>query len=224
MSFIIAIDGPAGSGKGTVAKRIAQQLDIVNIDTGSMYRAMTVKFLRENIEDNEIPKIIELLKDINIEIKSNNHQQTIFLNGENVNREIRTKKIDKNVSKYAQIKEVREKVLKIQRSIAKNQNLVIEGRDITTVVFPNADVKVFLDASLEERARRRYNQNQEKGIECTYEEILEDIKERHKMNTQRKISPLIRAKDAHYIDSSNITIDEVVEKILNIINKTKNAK
>ena len=221
MSFIVAIDGPAGSGKGTVTKLIAQKLGLVNVDTGAMYRCVALKAVKNKIDSTEIEKIEEMLKDIKIEIKREGENQIIFLDGENVSEQIRTPEIDGCVAKFAALPCVRNKVTPLQRKMGDTQNIIMEGRDIGTTVFPDANVKIYLDASMEERANRRYKQNKEKGIEISYEEVLESIKQRHKSETQRKISPLVQAEDAIYIDSSNMTIDEVVNKIIDIIKKKK---
>lgn len=217
MGFIVAIDGPAGSGKGTVTKKVAERLNLVNVDTGAMYRCVTLKALEKNIEINQTEELEKMLQNITIDMKEKNGINQIFLDGKDVSEEIRTTKIDENVAKYAAIKCVRDAVTPMQRKMGENTDIIMEGRDIGTTVFPNANVKIYLDASVEERAKRRYNQDIEKGIECTYEEILESIKQRHKLETEREISPLRQAEDAIYIDSSNMTIEEVTEKIIEII-------
>ena len=221
MGFIVAIDGTAGSGKGTITKIIADKLNLISIDTGAMYRCVALECINKNIDYTEIEKIKEVLKDINIELKKENNSQVVILNGKDVTREIRTPEVDNVVAKFAAIKEVRDKITPIQRKMGQDANIIMEGRDIGTVVFPNADVKVFLDCSVEERARRRYNQDLEKGIETTYEEVLESIKERHKLETERKIAPLVQATDAVYIDSTNMTIDEEAEAVIKIIEEKR---
>ena len=221
MGFIVAVDGTAGSGKGTITKIIADKLNLISIDTGAMYRCVALECINKNIDYTEIEKIKEVLKDINIELKKENNSQVVILNGKDVTREIRTPEVDNVVAKFAAIKEVRDKMTPIQRKMGQDANIIMEGRDIGTVVFPNADVKVFLDCSVEERARRRYNQDLEKGIETTYEEVLESIKERHKLETERKIAPLVQATDAVYIDSTNMTIDEEAEAVIKIIEEKR---
>lgn len=221
MSFVVAIDGPAGSGKGTITKLVAKKLNLVNIDTGAMYRCVALKALRNHIDSTEIKKIEELLKDITIEIKREREKQTVFLDGEDVSNQIRTPEVDSCVAKFAAIACVRNKVTPLQRKIGEMQDIIMEGRDIGTTVFPNADVKIYLDASVEERANRRYKQDLEKGMKVTYEEILESIKKRHKLETEREISPLVQAEDAIYIDSSNMTIEEVVDKVIDIVKERK---
>lgn len=221
MGFIVAIDGVAGSGKGTLTKIIAERLNLISVDTGAMYRCVTLECLNKNIQYTEIEKIKQVLENIDIQFKKENGQQVVFLNGQDVTKEIRTTRVDSQVAKFAAIKEVRDKVTPIQRKMGENNDIIMEGRDIGTVVFPNADVKIFLDCSIEERARRRYKQNLEKGIESTYEEVLESIKERHRLETERDIAPLIQAPDAMYIDSTNLTIEEEVETIIKIISEKR---
>lgn len=217
MGFIVAVDGTAGSGKGTITKIVAQRLNLVSIDTGAMYRCVALECINQNIEYTEIEKIKKVLEHINIELKKENDQQLVFLNGKDVTRNIRTTEVDNQVAKFAAIKEVREKITPMQRQMGKNSDIIMEGRDIGTVVFPNADVKVFLDCSVEERAMRRYKQNLEKGITSTYEEVLAGIKERHRLETEREIAPLTKAPDAVYIDSTGMTIEQEAESVINVI-------
>ena len=219
MPYVVAIDGPAGTGKGTVTKIIAERLKLIYIDTGAMYRAVCVKALRNNIEPEETEKIEKVLKDISIKINKKDGKQQVLLDGEDVTEEIRTPLVDSYVAKFAAIKEVREKMTPLQRKMRSEGNIIMEGRDIGTVIFPDAEVKIYLDATAEERARRRYKQNLEKGIKCTYEEVLQSIKERHILETTREIAPLKQADDAVYLDTTELTIDEVVQKVINIINE-----
>ena len=221
MGFIVAVDGTAGSGKGTITKIIAERLNLVSIDTGAMYRCVALECINQNINYTEIEKIKEVLKNIDIELKKENNLQIVILNGKDVTREIRTPEIDAVVAKFAAIKEVRDKITPIQRKMGENSDIIMEGRDIGTVVFPHADVKVFLDCSVEERARRRYKQDLEKGIQTTYEEVLESIKERHKLETEREIAPLIQAPDAVYIDSTNMTIEEETNAVIKVIEEKR---
>ena len=217
MSFVVAIDGPAGTGKGTVTKIVAEKLNLIYIDTGAMYRAVTLKALKNNIMPDEIQKIEEILKDISITLNRQEGKQQVLLDGEDVTEEIRTTQVDNYVAKFAAIKQVRDKMTPLQREMKSRGNIIMEGRDIGTTVFPDAEVKIYLDATVEERANRRYKQNVEKGIECSYEEILEGIKERHILETTREIAPLRQADDAVYLDSTKLSIEEVVEKIISII-------
>ena len=216
--MIIAIDGPAGSGKGTVAKIIAKKISAVYVDTGAMYRCVALEAIRNNIKIEEKEKIQEFLNNINIDLKQENENLKIYLNNEDVSDKIRTEEVSKFASSYSTIDIVREKMVDLQREMATSKDIVMEGRDIGTVVFPNADIKIYLDATPEERANRRMKQNKEKGIESNYDDILKEIKIRDNRDMTRKISPLKKADDAIYMDSTNFEIDEVVDKILHIIN------
>ena len=222
MPYVVAIDGPAGTGKGTVAKIVADILNLIYIDTGAMYRAVCVKALKNKIEPEELEKIEKILKDISIKLIRENDTQKVLLDGEDVTEQIRTPKVDSYVAKFAAIKQVREKMTPLQRAMRSEGNIIMEGRDITTVVFPDAEVKIYLDATVEERAKRRYKQNIEKGIDCTYEEVLKSIKERHILETTRKIAPLKKADDAVYLDTTKLSIEEVVQRIIGIINEKIN--
>ncbi len=214
MSFIVAIDGPAGAGKGTITKLVGQKLGLVNIDTGATFRCVALNMIQKNIDIEEEEKIQEMLNKINIEMHSDGK---IFLNEEEVTERIRENDVNSLVSPVSVLPIVRNKLLDVQRNIAKNKDVIMEGRDIGTVVFPNADVKIYLDATAEERAKRRVLQNKEKGIECSYEEVLEGIKDRDKRDSTREIAPLKKAEDAIYVDSTNLNIEQVVEKIIEII-------
>ena len=214
MSFVVAIDGPAGSGKGTVAKLISEKLGFVNIDTGATFRCIALAMIQKDIKKEEEDKIKELLNHIDINMKPDG---TVLLNAEIVTDRIRENDVNTLVSPISVIKIVRDKLLDVQRKIAEGKNVVMEGRDIGTVVFPDADVKIYLDASPEERAKRRLKQNQEKGIESSYEEVLQNIIDRDKRDSGREIAPLKQADDAIYLDSTPLSIEEVVEKIIDII-------
>ena len=216
MSFVVAIDGPAGAGKGTITKLVGEKLNLVNVDTGATFRCVALNMLKENVGIDEEEKIKALLEKINIEMYPDGK---IFLNGEDVTKRIRENDVNNFVSPVSTIKVVRNKLLEIQRKIAEGKNVIMEGRDIGTTVFPNADVKIYLDATPEERARRRVLQNKEKGIKTSYEEVLENIKDRDYRDSNREIAPLRKAEDAIYIDSSDMTIEEVVNKVIDIINK-----
>ena len=214
MNKIIAIDGPAGSGKGTLAKALAEKLNLVNIDTGATYRAVALKVLREKIDLSDKDNIIKIAKKIKIDLLEGG---TVLLDGEDVTKEIRSKEVTAIVSPISSIPEVREILVKVQRNIAKGKDVVMEGRDITTVVFPKAKYKFYLDASLESRAMRRYKENQEKGIDTTYEEVLENIKARDYNDMHKEVGSLTRTEDQIYIDTTNLTVEEevaIIEKIV----------
>lgn len=217
MGIVVALDGPAGSGKGTITKLVAKELGLVNIDTGAMYRCVTLDCLNNNVKSEELEKIAEILENIDIQLKRNGETQIVLLNGQDVSKEIRTERIDEVVAKYAALKIVRDKITPLQQKMGENTDIIMEGRDIGTVVFPNADVKIFLDCSIEERAKRRYKQNIERGLNTPYEEVLSELIKRHKLETEREVAPLIQAEDAIYLDSSNLNIEEVTEETIKII-------
>ncbi len=214
MNIIIAIDGPAGSGKGTLAKALAEKLKLVNIDTGATYRCVALKVLRNNIKIEEKEKIIDIAKNIKIDLLTDG---TVLMDGEDVTKEIRSKEVTAIVSPISSIVEVREILVDIQRKIAEGKDVVMEGRDITTVVFPNAPYKFYLDASVECRAKRRYKENIEKGIDMSYEEVCASIEARDYNDMHKEVGSLMRTDDQIYIDSTNLTVTEevaIVEKIV----------
>ena len=217
MGIIVGIDGPAGSGKGTVTKKIANELGLINIDTGSTYRCVALEVINKNIELDDKERIIEIAKNIDINIEHNKDGDKVYLNGEDVTLKIRSKEVTSIVSQISSIKEVRFSMVEFQRKLAQGKNVIMEGRDICTYVFPNADVKIYLDASSEERAKRRYKENLEKNINMTYEEVLENIKKRDENDKNKEIGALKIAEDSIIIDTTNLSIDEVVEKIIKII-------
>lgn len=217
MSFIVGIDGPAGSGKGTVTKKIANKLGLINIDTGSTYRCVALEVLNNNVQIDDKEKIIEIAKRVQIEIKPNPEGDKVFLNGNDVTEKIRSKEVTDIVSQVSSINEVRYEMVELQRELAKGKNVIMEGRDICTYVFPNADVKIYLDASVEERAKRRYKENKEKGINTTYEEVLENIKLRDENDKKKEVGALKIAENSIIVDTTNLSIDEVVDKIIEII-------
>lgn len=208
---IIAIDGPSGSGKGTIAKEIAKKLNYTYIDTGAMYRCVALKSIRDNVGEDEEEKLINILK--NIDIKLTNDGKC-FLDNEDVSEEIRTMEVTSKVARISPIPKLREIMREKQNDYANKDNIVMEGRDITTDVFPNADYKFYLDASVTERANRRFKQNTEKGINTSYEDIKKSIEERDYIDKTRKVGALRRTDDQIYIDSSNMTIEEVINKIM----------
>ena len=210
MNIIIAIDGPAGSGKGTLAAALAKKYNLINIDTGATYRCVALKVLKNNIDINDKEKIIDISKNINIELKQDG---SVFLDGENVTKEIRSKEVTNIVSPISSIVEVRKNMVDIQRKIAADNDVVMEGRDITTVVFPNAKYKFYLDADIESRAKRRYKENLEKGIDTSYEEVYENIKQRDYNDMHKEVGSLTRTKEQIYIDTTNLNVEEEIEII-----------
>ena len=216
--MIIAIDGPAGSGKSTIAKLVAKDMGLVYLDTGAMYRLVTLKALNEGILGNdrlnELEKIKKLLDNLNIDIRENG----FYLDDVDVSEEIRKPVVSENVSDVAAIREVREKMVDLQRKFSESKNVILDGRDIGTVVFPNADLKIFLVADAKERAKRRYRELIEKGENVEIEEIYENILKRDKIDSTRKESPLKKAKDAVEVDTTSKSIEEVKNEILRMVN------
>ena len=211
--MIIAIDGPAGSGKSTIAKLIAKDLDLVYLDTGAMYRIFTLKTLKENVEYTNLKNINELLETLDIDID----KDKFYLDKKDVSSEIRTTEVANNVSNIAAIKEVREKMVSLQREFSKSKNVIVDGRDIGTDVFPNANVKIFLIADAKERTNRRYKELKEKNKNISWDEIYKNILTRDEIDSTRKIAPLKKAEDAIEVDTTGKSIEEVKKIILEII-------
>lgn len=212
-NLVIAVDGPAGAGKSTIAKIIAEKLNINYIDTGAMYRAITYKCLKNNIDIENEEHVIEIAKSTDIDFRDNN----IYLDGITINDEIRTIEVSNNVSNVAKIKEVRFLMVDVQREIGTRNSVILDGRDIGSYVFPNADYKFFLIATPEERGNRRYKELCEKGYNTTLEEIIADIIKRDDIDSSREFAPLVKAEDAIEIDTTGKTIEEVVESVLSKI-------
>lgn len=221
MGFIVAVDGPAGSGKGSITQIVAERLNLVTIDTGAMYRSVTLAMLEQNVGIDDLDKIVEILKNIKIEFKEEENTKKVFLNGKDVTLKIRSKEVNEFVSPVSTIKIVREHLANLQREMAKTIDVIMEGRDIGTNVFPNADVKIYLDATPEERARRRFKQNEENGIKIPFDEILKNVKERDYIDSHREIAPLKKADEAIYIDSTGMTIDEEADEVIKIIEEKR---
>ena len=219
--FIVAIDGPAGTGKGTITKIVAEKLGLVTIDTGATYRCITLAMIKQNVKLEEEEKIKEILEKSKIEFKNINGEQHTFLNDEDVSKEIRSNEVNSMVSQVSALKFVRYKMVDLQRKLAEGKDVIMEGRDIGTYVFPNADVKIYLDAQPEERARRRQKQNEEVGIQSTYEEVLAGIIARDENDKNKEMGALKVAEDAIVVDGTHGTIEENVQKVIEIINKKK---
>ena len=216
-NLIVAIDGPAGSGKSTIAKLLAKKYDLTYIDTGAMYRMITLYLLENNIDISDLKEIERVLNTVNLDMQGDK----FYLDNVDVSTKIREKRINDNVSKVASIKIVRSNLVDLQRKISNNKDVILDGRDVGTVIFPNAQVKIFLIASPEERARRRYNEFLEKKTEITYDEVLKSIKERDHIDSTRDESPFVKADDAIELDSTNLTIEDVVNFISKEIEKAK---
>lgn len=219
--MIVAIDGPAGSGKGTVTKLIAKRMGLINLDTGATYRCVALETLRRGLTLEDREKIVDLVDDLDIEFEYEEDNIKVFLNGMDVTSEIRSMEVTKIVSQVSSIVPVRLKLVELQRRMAKGKDVIMEGRDIGTYVFPNADVKIYLDANVEERAKRRFKENKEKGIDSSYEEILENIKIRDENDKNKEIGALKIADDAIIVDSSKLTIEEMTNKVEEIIREKK---
>lgn len=215
--MIVAIDGPAGSGKGSVTKLIAKRTGLLNLDTGITYRCVALASLQKGFELDQEKEIIDLANQLEIECKYDRENLRVFLNGEDVTREIRSNEVSSIVSQISSIIPVRLRMNDIIRDMAKGKSVIAEGRDIGTCVFPNADVKIYLDANQEERAKRRFKENQEKGIGGTYDEILENIKLRDQNDKNKKFGALKIADDAIVIDSTGLSVEQVADKIEDII-------
>lgn len=216
MSINIAIDGPAGAGKSTIAKRIAKELSFIYVDTGAMYRAMAIHLLRMQTPKEDEEAIAANCQSASISIVYVNGEQQVLLDGENVTGELRTEAVGNMASYSSANPKVREKLLELQRKLAREHDVVMDGRDIGTTILPDADVKIYLTASVETRALRRFQELEEKGEACELSVIEKDIEERDYRDMHREISPLCQAKDAILVDSSHMNIEQVVERILDI--------
>ena len=220
--LVIAIDGFSSTGKSSISKVVADTLGLIHIDTGAMYRAITLFGLRNfknEKQEIDLPKLLQNLNEISLEFRENSGKLEIYLNGENVSKEIRTTEVSDNVSFISKQPEVRERLVVLQRDIAERQGVIMDGRDIGTVVLPNADYKFFLTASADERARRRFLELQSLGIETTIEEVKQNLIERDRIDSEREISPLKQAEDAILIDNTNLNKEETIDLILSYIKK-----
>ena len=213
MGYNVAIDGPAGAGKSTIAKLVAKEKGYIYVDTGAMYRGLAIHFLKKGIDPENKEAVAKACQDAEVTIGYENGIQQIYLNGENVTEMLRSEEVGNMASKTSAIPEVREKLLDLQRSLAREKDVIMDGRDIGTNILPDADVKIYLTASVETRAERRYKELKEKGEKCDLAEISRDIRERDERDMTREIAPLKKAEDAVLVDSSDMTIKEVVDEI-----------
>ncbi len=216
MSYCVAIDGPAGAGKSTIAKEIAKRMQLIYVDTGAMYRAMALFLLRNHVSPDDAAAIERTCEDAEIGICYEQGQQVVYLNGENVNDLLRSEEVGKMASISSQIKSVRRKLVDLQRRLAETTDVIMDGRDIGTCVLPDADVKIYLTASSKVRAQRRFDELQEKGIACNFDEIEKDIIERDHRDMTREESPLKKAEDAIEVDTSDMNIEQVIAAIIRI--------
>lgn len=221
MSFNIAIDGPAGAGKSTIAKQLAKDLGVVYVDTGAMYRAMAYYFITNKIDSQDIMNIMEACNHVDVTITYENGVQNVWLNGENVSDKIRTEEVGKMASTTSVYPQVRHKLVELQQQLAKKTDVIMDGRDIGTVVLPNADVKIYMTASSAIRAKRRFDELTAKGVACNIEDIEKDIIDRDYRDMNRETSPLKKADDAVELDTSHLDIDGVVAAMKEIIERAK---
>ena len=221
MSYCVATDGPAGAGKSTIAKKIAKKMQLIYVDTGAMYRAMALFLLRNHVSPEDAAAIERTCEDAEIGICYEKGQQVVYLNGENVNDLLRSEEVGKMASISSQIKSVRRKLVDLQRRLAETTDVIMDGRDIGTCVLPDADVKIYLTASSRVRAQRRFDELQEKGIACNFDEIEKDIIERDRRDMTREESPLKKAEDAIEVDTSDMSIEQVIATIIRICEEKK---
>lgn len=224
MSYVVAVDGASGTGKGTVTRYVAEKLGLVTIDTGALYRCVTLLALNNGVDLENHDELEKIAKEMKVDLKIVDNSQVVILNGEDVSIEIRTQRVANNVSIVAAVKEVRAEMVRIQRELAQGKNVIMEGRDIGTTVFPDADVKIFLECSAEERARRRVIQNAENGIETSYEEVLENIKNRDRIDSTREVSPLKKADDAIVVHTDGYKDVEGGEAVYQVVKKALEDK
>lgn len=216
MSFNIAIDGPAGAGKSTIAKRAARELDFIYVDTGAMYRSIALGLLRGGVDAEDEAALEAALAGIEVTIGYENGEQQVFLNGENVSGLIRTEEVSKMASTVSARPQVRGKLTDLQRGLAKRENVLMDGRDIGTMILPEAQLKIYLTASVRTRAERRFKEQQERGEQCSLADIEKEIQDRDYRDIHRETAPLRQAEDAVLVDSSDLTIEEVVERIVSL--------
>lgn len=221
MGFNVAIDGPAGAGKSTIAKLVAKETGFVYVDTGAMYRALAVHFIKEGLDGEDVSAIEKACLSASVSIKYEDGVQKVFLNGKDVSSLIREESVGNMASKSSSVPKVREKLLELQRTLAREEDVIMDGRDIGTNILPEAEVKIYLTASVSTRAKRRFDELTEKGVHCDYDEIYKDIEDRDYRDMNRETAPLKQADDAVLIDSSDMTIAEVVQEIIKYINEKR---
>ena len=221
--LVIAIDGPAGAGKSTVAQKLAQELGLAYVDSGATYRAAALKVLEAGVSAEDEQTVSRLIAQADIEFRMNDSRLLVFLDGRDVTQKVRTPEVTWAAAKVSRLPEVRQKLVTLQRTFARGRGVVMEGRDIGTVVFPNAALKVFLQAAAEERARRRLEQEKGEGRSTTLEQTAYELRRRDQLDAERKISPLVAAPDACTIDTTHLTADEVVERILRLAEERRLA-
>lgn len=218
----IAIDGPAGAGKSTIAKKVSKSLGYIYVDTGAMYRAMAVHFIRNGVGREDVAGIEQFTDSASVTIKYIKGEQRVFLNGEDVTPILRTEEVSRMASVCSAVPKVRLKLVELQRELSKSNNVVMDGRDIGSYVLPDARYKIYMTASIEERARRRFEENKAKGIDCDFEGIRQEIADRDYRDMHRDFAPLVQAEDAVYLDTSDMSIDEVTEFVINLVKSAKN--
>ncbi|KHE73256.1 (d)CMP kinase [Halobacillus sp. BBL2006] len=223
-TMTIAIDGPAAAGKSTVAKRVAEKLSIIYVDTGAMYRALTWKAIQKNVSLEDEENLAKLLKNTELKLVQSPSGQKVVLDGADVSEDIRTNEVTNQVSIVAKHKSVREEMVKRQQELVEEQGVVMDGRDIGTHVLPDADVKIYMIASVDERAERRHKENLDKGYGSDLEEIKADIRKRDEIDSNRKTAPLVKAEDAIEVDTTSLSIEEVVERIISIVKEKQHKE
>lgn len=224
MSYNIAIDGPAGAGKSTIARAVARRMNLIYVDTGAMYRAMALYMLREQVDPSDAGQVSEKCKEADITIGYEDGVQVVYLNGENVNAYLRTEEVGDMASKTSPQPAIRRKLVELQKKLAANSDCVMDGRDIGTCVLPGADVKIYLTASSRVRAKRRYEELTAKGEACDLEKIREDIEDRDYRDMHREISPLKQAEDAVFLDTSDMSIEQVIDRMISICEQKRQRK
>ena len=224
MHYCVALDGPAGAGKSTVAKTVAKNLEILYVDTGALYRSLALFAINNNVSCSDEENVLKILDKANVELKYVNKVQRVFLNNEDVSEKIRTPEISMGASDISAIPAVRQFLLDLQRKIARENSVIMDGRDIGTVILPDAEVKIFITASAEIRAKRRYDELIEKGQDVVYEDVLKDVIERDYNDSHRKIAPLKQADDAVLLDTSSLSLDESIDAVIEIINNKIKAE